>query len=162
MHKQNDPPGPCLYLHHFEVFLARPAFGACPIHGNLLPWRMGRNAMLGRAFGFIVNPAANQTYPRPGIAHSLMPASVNIMSIGARQAWNSCTGSRHGSCNFSGTGSYNERALYRCVRICQTTRRGIWHAWGAKKQQAMCAHSPQRRAAPELQLHPCHAKTRCP
>ena len=52
-----------LNFDHFKVFFARTAFGASPVHGDLIPRGAGRNAFIWGASGFVVNPAANQTHP---------------------------------------------------------------------------------------------------
>jgi len=50
-------------LDHLEVFLARAAFRAGPVNGNVLPARARRNAFLRQTGFFVVNPAANQAHP---------------------------------------------------------------------------------------------------
>ena len=49
--------------HHLEVFLARTALGASPVHGHLLPGGAGRNAFVRRASLFVIDPSANQAHP---------------------------------------------------------------------------------------------------
>src|SRR2546429_7737550 len=51
-------------LHHFEVFLARAAFGAGPVHRHLFPPRAGRNAFIRQTCSLVVHPAADEAHPR--------------------------------------------------------------------------------------------------
>ena len=69
-----------LDLNHFKVFLARPAFGAGPVHGHLGPWRPGCNAMFGRAGSFVINPATNQAHPA-SVFHTYA-ASIGRLKLG--------------------------------------------------------------------------------
>jgi len=48
---------------HLEVFLADAALGADEIVGNVFPRGARRNAFVGVSFGFVVDPAANDTLP---------------------------------------------------------------------------------------------------
>src|SRR3990167_2171509 len=56
-------------LHHLEVVLACTAFRADPVHGNVLPARAGRDALIRQAGGLIVNPAADQAHPGTKFVH---------------------------------------------------------------------------------------------
>ena len=53
------------YLNHLEIFLPRPAFGASPVHGYLIPWCPWRDTMIGCALTFVVEPTTDQTHPSP-------------------------------------------------------------------------------------------------
>src|SRR6185503_937667 len=50
-------------LHHFEIFLAGAALRAAPSRRDVLPARAGRNAVLGPAFGLVVDETASQAAP---------------------------------------------------------------------------------------------------
>ena len=56
-------------LHHLEVFLACTAFRTDPVHGNVLPARARRDALLRQAGGLIVNPATDQAHPGTKFVH---------------------------------------------------------------------------------------------
>src|SRR2546423_12292703 len=51
------------HLDHFEIVLARPAFGAAPSRGNVFPARPGDDAILRPAFGLVVDEAAGEAAP---------------------------------------------------------------------------------------------------
>src|SRR5438045_6921803 len=51
-------------LHHFEVFLARAAFGAGPVHRHVFPPRAGRNAFIRQTCSLVVHKAADEAHPR--------------------------------------------------------------------------------------------------
>ncbi len=44
---------------HFKIFFAGAAFGAGPVEGDVLPAGAGGDSFFGRAFFFLVYPAAN-------------------------------------------------------------------------------------------------------
>lgn len=52
-----------LYSNHLEVFLARAALGASPIHRHIGPARTGSDSFIRQTCCFVVNPSANQTHP---------------------------------------------------------------------------------------------------
>src|SRR5207237_3699241 len=51
-------------LHHFEVFLARAAFRAGPVHRHVFPARARREAFVRQTGSLIVDEAADETHPR--------------------------------------------------------------------------------------------------
>ncbi len=56
-------------LNHLKIFLASTTLRTSPVHGYLCPGCSGFDAMLDRASGFVVNPAANQAHPSLGFGH---------------------------------------------------------------------------------------------
>ncbi len=50
-------------LNHFEIFLARPAFRACPVNRHVFPAGAWRNPFFRQTRLFVVHPAANQAHP---------------------------------------------------------------------------------------------------
>src|SRR5580704_15312633 len=56
-------------LHHLEVFLARAAFRAGPVNGNIFPTRARRDPFIRQTGFFVVDPAADQAHPA-SIFHS--------------------------------------------------------------------------------------------
>src|SRR5688500_2899803 len=51
-------------FHHFEVFLARAAFGARPVHRHVLPAGPGRDAFFWNAGRFVIDEAADEAHVR--------------------------------------------------------------------------------------------------
>src|SRR4051812_4047947 len=70
-----------LELDHLEVFLARTAFGACPVGRNIFPPRPWRNAFVGRSLGLVVYPAADEAHV---FFHSREAVGVKSNSIKPR------------------------------------------------------------------------------
>ncbi len=60
-----------LDLHHLEIFLAGPAFGADPVHRHIGPGRSGRQAVVGVTGRLVINPAADQAHPGLTIAQGV-------------------------------------------------------------------------------------------
>jgi hydroxymethylpyrimidine/phosphomethylpyrimidine kinase len=60
-----------LDLGHFKVFLARTAFRANPVWGNIVPFGARGDAFFRQSSGFIVYPTANQA--NPSIHSDLLP-----------------------------------------------------------------------------------------
>lgn len=58
-----EPASWALKLDHRKVFLADIAFRATPVVGDVGPARAGRDAVLGPARGFVVDPAADDADP---------------------------------------------------------------------------------------------------
>src|SRR5215813_5051817 len=58
-----------LDLHHLEIFFARAALGAGPVHRHITPLRAGSQSVLWIAGGFVVDPAANQAHPGARFTH---------------------------------------------------------------------------------------------
>lgn len=52
-----------LNLDHFKILFSRTTFRATPTHGHIFPARARRKIVVGRADGFVVNPAADETHP---------------------------------------------------------------------------------------------------
>ena len=48
---------------HLEIFLARAAFRAGPVHRHVVPAGAGGDAFVRQACGFVVDPATNQAHP---------------------------------------------------------------------------------------------------
>ena len=71
--------------HHLEVFLARTALWACPVHRDIGPCRSRRNAMLGVAIGLGIYPAADQAHPGCRFAHCQTVTSLQWSAIVATQ-----------------------------------------------------------------------------
>ena len=78
-----------LNFDHFEVFFARTALRASPVHGDLVPRGAGRNAFIWGASGFVVYPAANQTHPSfsHSLAFKVQGEKVGARPRGARIEW---------------------------------------------------------------------------
>jgi hypothetical protein len=70
-----------LNLNHFKIFFARAAFRTRPIHGHIRPNCARRDAVIGSAGRFIINPATNQAHPsfcRIAVSHA--PAGLSEKS----------------------------------------------------------------------------------
>ena len=55
--------------HHFKVLFAGSAFRTSPVHVDIRPQSARRDAMLGVASGFVVNPTTNQAHPGTRVVH---------------------------------------------------------------------------------------------
>src|SRR5258708_26741298 len=53
-----------LDFHHLEIFLARAALRAGPVHRHVFPARAGLDAFVGQAGCLVVDEAADEAHPR--------------------------------------------------------------------------------------------------
>src|SRR5262249_12282907 len=146
-----------LELHHFEVFLPRPAFGAGPVRRHVLPLRSRRDAFLRGARGFVVDPAANEAHV---LFHRAKRVGVELAILARRAGLAGPAAARLAPClptaipSFLRSFSHSRRRTLPAAPGCRPTSSRS-RAWGATR----CRSSPRSRYRTRSASKACRRST---